>query len=310
MKFTISKSFDTRVEKSDRVLEVAEAFGLGLTDKKFVVYDGLEIDLYPKDVVYVNGQSGSGKSLLLRDLADQLRESGLRVYDLNEVPLRDCPLVDQIGVDTPDALRLLSQAGLNDAYLFVRKPNELSDGQKYRFKLAKLIESGAEVWIADEFAAVLDRDTAKVVAHNIAKTARQHGAILLVATTHTDLREYLGASVTVEKLYGTRVDVQRLAWTLDQETIGIPEEARKRETVKVERNSKGGFDLVKPEKPKRKPKDPSKIPMYRANPENIAEVIQLLNHKERIGTMNAEGKFVPNKKVKNGKVASNKVATD
>lgn len=51
-------------------------------------------------------------------------------------------------------------AGLNDAYLFVRKPSEMSDGQKYRLKIAKLIESGAKVWAADEFGAVLDRVTA------------------------------------------------------------------------------------------------------------------------------------------------------
>ncbi len=47
--------------------------------------------------------------------------------------------------------------------MFIRKPNELSDGQRYRFCLAKLIESKAKVWVADEFLAVLDRTTAKVI---------------------------------------------------------------------------------------------------------------------------------------------------
>ncbi len=45
-------------------------------------------------------------------------------------------------------------------YLYIRKPQELSDGQRYRFRLAKIIESGAKVWVADEFLAVLDRTTA------------------------------------------------------------------------------------------------------------------------------------------------------
>lgn len=286
MKLTVSKSFDTRVEKSARVLEVAEAFGLGLTDKKFVVYEGLEIDLNEGDVCYVSGQSGSGKSLLLRDLAEQFRINGKNVYDLNDVPLLDLPLVDQIGSTTEEALKFLSQAGLNDAYLFVRKPNELSDGQKYRFKLAKLIESKAEVWIADEFAAVLDRDTAKVVAHNIAKIARQQNAILLVATTHIDLREFLGASVTVEKLYGTRVEVKRYAWSLEDERIELPKLPDKPKLA---------------EKPAKVPRVPKPKATYRPNPENIAEVIETKpNGKERIGVMK-DGKFVPNKKVPNGK---------
>lgn len=297
MEFTISKSFNTRVEKSARVLEVAEAFGLGLTDKQFVVYDGLSIRLEPRDVCYVAGQSGSGKSLLLRDIAEQFRQGGVNVYDLADVPLLDVPLVDQIGSTTEEALKYLSQAGLNDAYLFIRKPSELSDGQKYRFKLAKLIESGAEVWVADEFCAVLDRDTAKVVAHNVARVARAHDAILLVATTHDDLREYLGASVTVEKLYGTRVEVKRLGWQLDGEYIELPPEP------------------PKPEKPVRepKPKREKPAPTYRPNPENIAEVIQTKpNGKERVGVMR-DGKFVPNKKVPNGKskrVASNPKPSD
>lgn len=257
MKLEVSKSFDTRVEKSERVLEVAEAFGLGLTDKKFVVYEKLEVDIEPGDVVYVTGQSGSGKSLLLRDLAAQLRGAGKHVYDLADVPMLEKPLVDQIGGDTNEALALLSQAGVTDAYLFVRRPSELSDGQKYRFKLAKLIESGAEIWIADEFAAVLDRDMAKVVAFNIAKAARAAGAVLLVATTHTDLREYLGASITIEKLYGTRVDVRRYAWSKEDERIELPpapepvaKPARKPRVAKPKPDGDKPKRVGRPKKPK------------------------------------------------------------
>lgn len=208
----IHREFDTRVEKSDRVLEVSEAFGLGLSDKKFVIYDHLKLDLELTDTVYITGQSGSGKSLLLRDLSEKLTAQGLKVMDIHDVPLLDKPLIDQIGRTTEEGLKLLSIAGINDAYLFIRKPAELSDGQKYRFRLAKLIESDADVWVADEFAAVLDRDMAKVVAFNVSKTQKALKKMLLVATTHTDIREYLGATVVIEKLYGTRVDLKRYTW--------------------------------------------------------------------------------------------------
>jgi ABC-type transport system involved in cytochrome c biogenesis ATPase subunit len=212
VKFTITRKFDTRVEKSARVLEVAEAFGLGLTDKQFVIYDGLEIDVREGDVVSITGESGSGKSLLLRDLASQMQANGLKIANIEDVQLLDAPIVDQIGANTDEALKLLSMAGLNDAYLFIRKPQELSDGQKYRFRLAKLIESGANVWVADEFAAVLDRETAKVVAHNMAKTARGSKVILMIATTHPDLLPFLGATLAIEKKYGNRVDLTRYVW--------------------------------------------------------------------------------------------------
>ncbi|MGK6902233.1 hypothetical protein MMF79_00027805 [Klebsiella pneumoniae] len=70
-------------------------------------------------------------------------------------------------------------------------PSEMSDGQKYRLKIAKLIESGAKVWAADEFGAVLDRVTAQVVASNLQRAARKVGATVMVAMTHEDLKNAL-----------------------------------------------------------------------------------------------------------------------
>lgn len=209
----LNREFNTRPQKDARVLEVAESFGLGLSDKKFTVYKDLSVPLADGDIVYITGQSGSGKSLALRDMAAELESRGYQVGNIDAVELRKGEaLVSQIGRDTSEALNLMNQAGLNDAYLWVRTPDELSDGQKYRFKLAKLIESGAQVWVADEFGAVLDRDTAKIVAYNISKAARKAGAILIVATTHGDLVEYLGPTLTIEKLFGERVDVKRAKW--------------------------------------------------------------------------------------------------
>lgn len=207
--YTISRAFQSSVERTERVLEVAEAFGLGLSDKQFVVYDGLKLEVEPGDVVYITGQSGSGKSLLLRELAAQMAAGGLKVADIDRVRVADIPLIDQVGANTQKATEILSKTGVNDAYLFIRKPQELSDGQRYRFRLAKLIESDADVWVADEFGAVLDRTTAKVVAYNVQKTARALGKTLIVATTHTDLEDALGPSLIVRKLFRERVDVRR-----------------------------------------------------------------------------------------------------
>jgi len=208
--YTLDKKFHSHVDRTDRVLEIAEAFGLGLDDKTFVVFDNQPIDVEQGDVVYITGQSGSGKSLALRELKAQMTASGLQVADVDEVPLDSSkPLIDQIGATTAEALTYLSIAGLNDAYLFVRKPQELSDGQRYRFRLAKIIESGAKVWIADEFLAVLDRTTAKVIAFNLQKVARKVGATLMVATTHTDMVDDLAPNLYIEKRYREKIEIVR-----------------------------------------------------------------------------------------------------
>lgn len=207
MIYTIDKRFHTQVERTDRVLEIAEAFGLGLDNKEFVVFDNQPIEINQGDVVYVTGQSGSGKSTVLRELTTKMREEGLVVTDIDKIELLDKPLIDQIGKDTAEALNYLSIAGLNDAYLFIRKPAELSDGQRYRFRLAKLIESGTKVWVADEFLAVLDRTTAKVIAFNLQRVARKVGATLMVATTHTDMVNDLAPNLYIEKRYREKIEI-------------------------------------------------------------------------------------------------------
>ena len=211
MKYVISKSFQTSVVRSERALNIAESFGIGLSDKQFTVFKDFEIEVNKGDVVYINGQSGSGKSVLLRELSSEMSNEGIEIGDIDSVKVDlDKPLIDQIGKTTTDAIGILSKAGINDAYLMVRKVGELSDGQKYRFKLAKLMESDADVWVADEFGAVLDRVTAKVVAYNAQKLARSLGKTLIVATTHTDLLNELGPNVVVRKRFNERVELEKI----------------------------------------------------------------------------------------------------
>lgn len=205
-KYLIDKKFPCVVTRSHRVLECAEAFGLGLEEKEFVVYDNLEIEVNQGDIVYITGQSGSGKSQLLKELSRQIGQQQ-QVMNIDEVELLDMPLIDQIGKDTSDAIRILSYAGINDAYLFIRRPQELSDGQLYRLRIAKLLESSARVWVADEFGAVLDRITAKVVAFNLQKFARSVNATVIVATTHKDMVEELGPNLYVEKRFQEKLKI-------------------------------------------------------------------------------------------------------
>lgn len=207
--YVINVAFNTRVNKTTRTLEIAESFGLGLDEKAWTLYDNLQLKIDSGDVVYVTGQSGSGKSVILREIQRLMEEEGKSVASIDDFSFdNEKNVIDQLGKTTADALGLLSMAGLNDAYLFVRKPSEMSDGQKYRLKIAKLIESGADVWVADEFGAVLDRVTAQVVASNFQRAARKVGATVIVATTHEDLINALRPSVQITKHYKERVKVE------------------------------------------------------------------------------------------------------
>ena len=190
-----------------RTISVSEAFGLGIDEaQRFKVYDNLEVEIGLKDIVYITGDSGSGKSTLLRWLEEALKPDTINVASIQPDP--DKPIIEQVGGSLDEALELLSRAGLNDAFLFIRRYRELSDGQKYRFKIAKMMESQKQYWVLDEFCSLLDRDTAKIVAYNIQKLARQQGRAVLAATSHTDLFSDLSPSIHIHKHIGSEASIK------------------------------------------------------------------------------------------------------
>lgn len=206
-KFLVNVAYETAAPRaSERVVAVAEGFGLGLDKwEKFVVYDNVELKVSPRDVVYITGDSGSGKSVLLRAIKEDLGEEAIDVADVQID--EDRPLVETVGSSVEEAIELLSRVGLNDAFLFLRSYGQLSDGQKYRYRIAKLIESKKQWWVLDEFAATLDRDTAKIVAWNLQKVARALGKAVVAATTHKDLLEDLSPDLHVHKRFGKEIHV-------------------------------------------------------------------------------------------------------
>jgi len=209
--FRVDKSFRTKSIITDRTVAVAEAFGIGIDERKFDVFKNFIININKGDIVYITGESGSGKSVLLRELSMLIRkneeEFGRLIAD-NELRIDDDEvLVHGVGNNVEEALYYLSMAGLNDAFLFLRRYKELSDGQKYRYKIAKMLAMNADVFVFDEFCSTLDRETARIVSFLLQKNARRNNKTVLVATTHEDLFYDLSPNVHVRKNFSDDVEV-------------------------------------------------------------------------------------------------------
>jgi len=198
--------FSTRAEVTKRTVAVCEAFGLGVDEAKhFVVFDNFSLDFCRGDLIYITGDSGGGKTLLLRAFKEYFGDEAVELSEL-EIDL-DETLVEGIGTDMREAIETLSLCGLNDAFLFLRRYRELSDGQKYRYRLAKLMDNKEKnVWIIDEFCATLDPVMAHIISYLIQKVARKLGRTVVVATTHRDLMEDFQPDIIIEK--GFERDVQ------------------------------------------------------------------------------------------------------
>ena len=198
-KFNISKTYPWQGEITDKVAEVMRMFGLTVERlTKDAVEHKCSFQVDAGDIVYITGPSGSGKSVLLRELEQAVPDCERANLDRIELPA-DKTVIDCIAGDFLAALRLLSIAGLNDVFCVLNQPARLSDGQKYRFRLAMALAGGKKFVFADEFCTNLDRISASVVAYNVRRFAKKHGVTFILASSHQDILADLQPDVIVTK---------------------------------------------------------------------------------------------------------------
>lgn len=222
MKLTVAHEFLPK-RRSTRSAIVMDQFGIDFEQGRHVIADGLEIAVAPGDVVLFTGESGSGKSSLMRAMAQTLRNELGReeaVVDVATIPPGEQLLIDRLPGSEAEAMHALAMCGLSEAQLMLRTPTELSDGQRYRFQLALGVSSGAPWLLADEFTATLDRTLAKLIAFNVRRLAERRGQGFLLATTHEDIVEDLAPDVHVRCRLSGEIDAAR-------ESPGGPDRSKK-----------------------------------------------------------------------------------
>lgn len=196
----VAITFNSRVRRTKKTHVIQQAFSISPDNIRNRVLDQLNLKIEPGEVVLILGPSGSGKTTLLNFLAN----SGAISVDGTEItgeiqfpdnyrpgvfkPIRSKkPLIELMakeGYTVENALQLMGIVGLSDAYIYLKRFDELSNGQQYRAMLAQLISQNTNVWLVDEFCTSLDPVTANVVADKLQRMARKLGATLIVAAPH------------------------------------------------------------------------------------------------------------------------------
>jgi heme exporter protein A len=155
-----------------------------------LLFEGLSLALGPGEAALARGPNGAGKSSLLR-LAAGLLQPAAGTATRAEAALADEQLaLDErqrlgaaLGFWVKDAAAGLAAMGLEElAAVPVRM---LSTGQRKRAALARVIASGAPLWLLDEPANGLDADSQIRLAAAMAAHRSAGGAIL--AASHQPL---------------------------------------------------------------------------------------------------------------------------
>jgi len=189
--------------------------GVDIFQQKHLVLSNVNLHVDKGDFVWLIGQTGSGKSSLLKliygDLGLSAGEGHACGYDLKKISNSDIPFLRRkLGIvfqdfqlltdrSVEDNLRFVMQAtGWKDKKLIAEKtldvlekvglrsklkkmPHELSGGEQQRVVIARALINDPEIILADEPTGNLDPDTSEEIVL-LLKQISQSGTAILIAT--------------------------------------------------------------------------------------------------------------------------------
>ncbi len=184
-------------------------------------YD-LPLDDRPWKVGLVVGPSGSGKTSIGRALWE-----GAAFYEQGAGWPTGAPIVDAIAPDGDfnAVTGALAAVGLGDVPAWLRPYHVLSNGERFRADLARIVSDAPPRVVVDEFTSVVDRQIAKVGALAFAKAWRRTTGQAVLLSCHYDIIPWLQPDWTFDTKDGTftwgclqrrppiEVDVHRVDWS-------------------------------------------------------------------------------------------------
>lgn len=164
------------------------------------------------NIMLVCGKSGSGKSTILREIGNVKPIE----YDYNKAVISQFE-----GYSEEDACDLLNGVGLSSVPNWLRKPNELSNGERARLDIAKSIyDAKGGIVILDEYTSVVNRAAAKSMSFALQRYARQKDLKVMIASCHFDIIEWLQPDYIFNlnhKDENGNVELEKMVYTSDNE---------------------------------------------------------------------------------------------
>ena len=164
--------------------------GVALRRGGRLLFENLELALGPRDALQVTGPNGSGKSSLIRLAAGLLRQerglvdrSRLALADDKLALDRELPLFRALRFWAAEAESAMDAAGI--AHLADVPVRLLSSGQAKRAMFARVVASGAPLWLLDEPLNALDAEGVRRLSSMIERHRAGGGAV--VAASHQPL---------------------------------------------------------------------------------------------------------------------------
>lgn len=178
---------ESKVVKDKYTQYISDAFDLTISDTSVVeIPNRIHLSkLQDWNIGVICGASGSGKSTILKELGGG--EINVATFDSAKA------LISNFDNMSPqDATMLLSSMGLASVPTWIRPYNVLSNGEKYRAELAKIVsEAKDDIILVDEYTSVVDRNVAMSMSNALQKYIRRHNKRIILASCHYDIFDWL-----------------------------------------------------------------------------------------------------------------------
>ncbi len=155
---------------------------------RFEISVDLPIEADDWQIGLVVGPSGSGKTTIGKSIfADDAAIAAPKWAP-------DRPIIDCIAEDGrfDDATAALSAVGLGSVPAWLRPYPVLSNGEKFRADLARIVCDRPGEVVVDEFTSVVDRQIARIGAHAFSKAWRRTKGKAVLLSCHYDIIDWLG----------------------------------------------------------------------------------------------------------------------
>ena len=202
--------------------------GVNLYQDERLLFENINLSINKGDFIYLVGETGSGKSSLVKSLYAEIKISAGNIfvanYDLNKIDRNEIPkLRRDLGIVFQD-FQLLSDRTVNENLKFVLKatgwtkkeeiskrindvlasvhlenynnkmPHELSGGEKQRAAIARSLLNNPKVILADEPTGSLDpKKSEKII--ELLKEINEKGTTVVIATHDYEIIKKFNARI-------------------------------------------------------------------------------------------------------------------
>ena len=202
--------------------------GVNLCQDERLLFDNINLSINKGDFIYIVGETGSGKSSLVKSLYAEIKISAGNIfvanYNLNKIDRNEIPkLRRDLGIVFQD-FQLLSDRTVNENLKFILKatgwtkkeeiskrindvlasvhlenynnkmPHELSGGEKQRAAIARSLLNNPKVILADEPTGSLDpKKSEKII--ELLKEINEKGTTVVIATHDYEIIKKFNARI-------------------------------------------------------------------------------------------------------------------